>query len=222
MSGDGEFIPNQQDIILGKNSGLPPVYLPAGTGGGCVQSGPFKDMKVNLGPVALDVPGGEVVSAKDPLAYNPRCLRRDLSDIVNQRYANATAVVSNIIQPKNVYDFQMQMQGIPGSGNIGIHGGGHYSIGGEPGRDVFTSPGDPVFYLHHSMIDRIWWIWQMLDTPERVNGKTALMGTNTFLNIPPSANTTFDDYVKYGYAAPSRQIRDLMSTVSGPFCYVYL
>ncbi|KAI1066680.1 hypothetical protein LB507_011086 [Fusarium sp. FIESC RH6] len=222
LSGDGDDIGEQDDIILGASSGLPPVYLKTGNGGGCVTSGPFKDMSVNLGPAALDLPGGKVEANPHPLEYNPRCLKRDLSDSVNRRFANATSVLNNILKPKNVLDFQMQMQGVPGTGDIGIHGGGHYSMGGDPGRDVYTSPGDPAFYLHHSMIDRVWWIWQMLDARNRVHGKDALAGTNTFLNMPPSAETTFDDYVRLGWVGPDRQIKDLMSTLSGPFCYVYL
>lgn len=35
------------------------------------------------------------------------------------------------------------MQGWPGSGNIGVHGGGHYSMGGDPGHDLLVSPGLP-------------------------------------------------------------------------------
>lgn len=222
LSGDGEDLGEQADIILGASSGLPPVYLKTGNGGGCVKSGPFKSMSVNLGPAALDLPGGEVEANPHPLDYNPRCLKRDLSDSVNKRFANATSVLNNILKPKNVFDFQMQMQGVPGTGDIGIHGGGHYSLGGDPGRDVYTSPGDPAFYLHHSMIDRVWWIWQMLDPKNRVHGKDALAGTNTFLNMPPSADTTFDDYVDLAWVGPEKQIKDLMSTLSGPFCYVYL
>lgn len=222
MSGDGEYIPNRPDIILGASSGLPPIHIAAGSGGGCVKSGPFKDMKVNLGPAALDLPGGVVDARPKPLEHNPRCLKRDLSDAVNRRYANATSILGNILGPKTVQDFQMQMQGVPGSGELGVHGGGHYSLGGDPGRDVFTSPGDPAFYLHHAMIDRVWWIWQMLSPGERQYGKTALMGTNTFLNQPPSDATTFEDSVKMGWAGESRQIKDLMSTLAGPFCYVYV
>ena len=41
MSGNGEFIPDQPDIVLG-GEGLPDLPIPAGTGGGCVKSGPFK------------------------------------------------------------------------------------------------------------------------------------------------------------------------------------
>ncbi|KAH7152948.1 hypothetical protein EDB81DRAFT_438677 [Dactylonectria macrodidyma] len=222
MGSDGEYIAGQEDVVLGASSGLPPIYLPAGSGGGCVESGPFSNMSVNLGPAALDLPGGLVSAVSNPLAWNPRCLKRDLSNAVNTRYANATGILNNILKPQNVYDFQMMMQGVPGGGDIGVHGGGHYSLGGDPGRDVYTSPGDPAFYLHHAMIDRVWWIWQMLSPSKRQYSSIALQGTNTFLDIPASANTTFDDYVEYGWAGPKRQIKDLMSTISGPFCYIYL
>jgi len=221
MSGNGAFIAGQGQIVLGASQGLPPVYLPPGTGGGCVTSGPFKNMSVNLGPAALDLPGGTSAGTGPVggLAYNPRCLKRSLTDQVNRAFANGSAVLNTLMQP-DIDSFQMIMQGIPGSGNLGVHGGGHYSMGGDPGRDVFTSPGDPAFYLHHSMIDRTWWIWQMMNPADRQN---AIAGTNTFLNNPPSANTTLADLVDFGFAAgPPRPLGDLMSTTAGPFCYVYL
>ena len=102
--------------------------------------------------------------------------------------------------------------------SLGIHGGGHYTIGGDPGADPFISPGDPAFYLHHSQIDRVYWIWQMLDFPNR----QGVFGTNTFMNIPPSANTTVEDYIDLGVLAPRVKIKDLMNTVGGaPLCYIY-
>lgn len=120
MSGNGEFIPDREPIRLTGQNDLPPIELPIGTGGGCVTSGPFKNMTVNLGPVALDLPGGVSASNPEgPLAYNPRCLKRDLTTEINRAYSNITAVLSNILQPQNVYDFQMQMQGVPGGGSIG-------------------------------------------------------------------------------------------------------
>ncbi|KAF2806513.1 putative tyrosinase [Mytilinidion resinicola] len=221
MSGNGAYVAGEGNVVLGGN-GLPDLLLPRGSGGGCVTSGPFKDMKVNLGPVSLGLTNGTSESNGDGLSYNPRCLKRDLTTAVNQKYANATAIVNQILKPKDVYDFQMTMQGYPGSGNIGVHGGGHYTIGGDPGRDLFVSPGDPVFYLHHGMIDRTWWIWQTLDIQERT-GAQGISGTGTFLDSPPSANTTLDTVIDLGYAAgPPVTMRDLMSTTSGPFCYIYL
>ena len=80
-----------------------------------------------------------------------------------------------------------------------------------------TSPGEPAFYLHHAMIDRVWWIWQMLSPRERQFSDAAIAGTNTFLNMPPSDETTLDDIVDLGFAAgPPMKIRDLLSITDGP------
>ncbi|KAH7127011.1 hypothetical protein B0J11DRAFT_291635 [Dendryphion nanum] len=223
MSGNGEFVSGQGDVILGGN-GLPEIPLPHGSGGGCIKAGPFKNMKVNLGPVSLVLTNGSTVANGDGLSYNPRCLKRDLTDAINRRYANASSVVSQILKPQNIEDFQMTMQGVPGNPTqeIGVHGGGHFTIGGDPGRDLFVSPGDPIFYLHHGMIDRTWFIWQSLDVKKRT-GAAGISGTGTFLNMPPSAETTLDTVIDVGYAAGSPiAMRDLMSTTAGPFCYIYL
>ena len=217
MSGNGEYIPGRGPLTLSLGS-YPNVYLPSGTGGGCVTSGPFKDMTVNLGPVALPLNNGSELYGTG-LDYNPRCLKRDIGGAINEAYANCTSIVNLITKNKDIWDFEMVMQGIPGSGSIGVHGGGHYTIAGDPGADVFVSPGDPAFYLHHGMIDRVWWIWQNLDPKNRLD---AISGTGTFLNEPPSANTTLDTVINIGYAGGTNiAMRDLMSTTSGPFCYTY-
>lgn len=41
--------------------------------------------------------------------------------------------------------------------------------------DGTLSPGDPVFYLHHAWLDKLWWEWQKLDLPNRY---TDMGGTN--------------------------------------------
>jgi tyrosinase len=94
-------------------------------------------------------------------------------------------------------------------------------MGGDPGRDFFVSPSDPLFYLHHGMIDRTWWIWQSLDYDTRT-GEKGIAGTGTFLDQPPSANTTLDTPIDLGYATGSTvKMADLMSITEGPFCYIY-
>ncbi|KAI9036132.1 tyrosinase family protein [Aspergillus affinis] len=219
MSGNGAAIPNQPDVklYLGDN---PAIDLPPGSGGGCITSGPFKDYQLHLGPAALSLPGGNTTAAADPLAYNPRCLKRSLTTEILQRYNTYPKIVDLILGNDAVWDFQMTMQGIPGSGSIGVHGGGHYSMGGDPGRDVYVSPGDVAFWHHHGMIDRVWWIWQNLDLSRRRND---ISGTGTFMNNPPSPNTTLDTVIDIGHANGGPiAMRDLMSTTAGPFCYVYV
>jgi tyrosinase len=129
LSGNGAPIANKGEIVLGGIPGVPPIILPAGSGGGCITSGPFKDMKVNLGPAALPVPGNITVAQKDPTAYNPRCLKRDLTNYVNQRFANVSSILDLVYKHLEIEDFQMTMQGYPGSGELGVHGGGHYTMG---------------------------------------------------------------------------------------------
>jgi tyrosinase len=137
MSGNGAPVSGKGDIIITAND-LPPVILPSGSGGGCVTSGPFKNMSVNLGPIFLPIPGGGTESNPNgPFAFNPRCLKRDLTDAINSQFATAPRIVDLILRRKTVEDFQMTMQGIPGSGDIGVHGGGHFTIGKSGVRDQF-------------------------------------------------------------------------------------
>ncbi|KDN66925.1 hypothetical protein CSUB01_10449 [Colletotrichum sublineola] len=222
MSGNGERVTNRSDyVVLTDSNGVDKIFVPAGTGGGCVTSGPFKDMVVNLGPVDLVVTGNNTHEANgNGLNYNPRCMKRDLSTAINKRFANATTVVDTLIQP-NIADFQEILQGKPGSGELGAHGGGHFTFGGDPARDLYISPGDPLFYLHHGMVDRTWWMFQSMDLEKRT-GAEGIAGTGTWLNDPVSAPTTLDTTLNLGYAAGEDiAMRDLLSTIKGPFCYIY-
>lgn len=63
------------------------------------------------------------------------------------------------MKQKELEDFQYELQGRPGSASIGPHGGGHYTVGGDPGGDFFVSPSEPAFYLHHGQVDRLWTYW---------------------------------------------------------------
>ena len=39
-----------------------------------------------------------------------------------------------------------------------IHGSVHGWVGGSM-SSPYTSPADPVFWLHHANLDRLWWVW---------------------------------------------------------------
>ena len=69
-----------------------PLALPAGVGGGYVQTGPFANMTVNLGPVSGI--NGTIPGPEGGLGYNPRRLKRDVGPAINMRYANYSTVLS--------------------------------------------------------------------------------------------------------------------------------
>ena len=38
--------------------------------------------------------------------------------------------------------------------------------------NVYSSPGDPLFYLHHTYLDKVWWQWQEKDREARLKDIT--------------------------------------------------
>jgi hypothetical protein len=72
----------------------------------------------------------------DGLGYNPRCLSRD----INTQGSNETTddkVVDLITNYPDILSFQNKMQNFT-LGVMGVHNGGHYTIGGDPGMDMFV------------------------------------------------------------------------------------
>jgi len=217
MSGNGASVPH------GCTEALPTDLncIPPGSGGGCVYSGPFANLTVNLGPVSptLDVPGVINYTSSNPLAYNPRCLRRDISSWVSSNWTKDSDSYDLITNYQDIISFQTRMQGDFASGFYGVHTGGHFTIGGDPGGDLFASPGDPAFFLHHAQIDRTWWIWQNLDLKNR---QYAFGGPTSLLDPANSPNGTLDDPIIMGSLGPTVKNRDVMSSTAGPLCYIYI
>ncbi|KAK5630655.1 hypothetical protein RRF57_006370 [Xylaria bambusicola] len=184
-----------------------------GSGGGCVTTGPFKNYTVNFGPN----------TARNPLAPNPRCLKRDLNTAMCATYASLRNTTETILQSPDVESFQANVQGdfrYPAARKwaMAVHGGGHFTIAGDPGGDFYFSPLEPVFYLHHGSIDRMYWIWSQLDWAKR----QTMAGTITMMNQPRSRNGTLDDVLDIKPVGGSFKFRELLDTVGGtPFCFVY-
>lgn len=143
------------------------LSLAPATGGGCVYQGPFVNYTVDLGPVVFNPVDGD-----GGLDYNPRCLGRDLS-LVWSNQTKPTDVVRTISSCADLGCFDTVLEAIDG-----IHAGGHFTIG-SLNDDAYASAGDPVFWLHHSQIDRVWTIWQSLNPANRTS---QVYGTSTAFN----------------------------------------
>jgi tyrosinase len=85
--------------------------------------------------------------------------------------------------------------------------------------NLWSSANDPLFYLHHANLDRIWSIWQ-----EQSSDNLYDMGGPIFPN--GTGLTTLDYIMEMGqFMAPSLPIRTVMDTMNrngrGILCYKY-
>jgi tyrosinase len=92
----------------------------------------FRSMTVSLGlfgKVVSNIPDNP---RADGYGSNPRCLRRDVN-----KYAAAVTTANYayalITETKTVDGFEAVMLGTPAKKDWGVHMGGHYTIGGDPG-----------------------------------------------------------------------------------------
>jgi tyrosinase len=105
-----------------------------------------------------------------------------------------------------------------------IHTAGHYVAAVDPGGDPNTSPGDPLFYFHHTSLDRLWWIWQMQDVDERLY---ALPFVDTPMSMPMNRRATdpMETLVDMEWLGPAIKLvetHDQLGGNNGAFCYVYV
>ncbi|KAF7197717.1 Tyrosinase-like protein orsC [Pseudocercospora fuligena] len=215
MSGNGEWDPRNNGTWV-PNEQAKNIKIPAGSGGGCVKTGPFANMTVRLGPVAPALSYATPNPQKDGLGYNPRCLRRDMSAYAAEKWANDDQIVDLLSNSSDLLTFQNTLQGNFPAGFLGAHTAGHFIVGGDPGGDLFTSAGDPYFFLQHAQIDRVWWIWQ-----NQCPGRIDIIAGQTQFGVPNSTYTTLDDVIELGVNAKGIKIKDAVDTLKGPFCYIY-
>ncbi|KAF8246821.1 Di-copper centre-containing protein [Wilcoxina mikolae CBS 423.85] len=191
----------------------PPSPVPGRTGGGCVPNGPFKNLTLNLGPLKN-------------VTKNPHCLTRDISPLLMNRVLTAERV-EYARSKKDFAHFDIEVQGGITFDTITYHGGGHLGIGGELGimADIYASPGDPIFYLHHAQVDRLWWLWQKQNLKKRLRD---IAGPDTQFAYPfdfkgpkPYKNITLEYPLKMGGLVEDVQISDVMDVKSGVLCYDY-
>jgi tyrosinase len=70
-----------------------------------------------------------------------------------------TAQVNNLLSLSQFNDFSTQLEDIHDFVH-GWTGGNNGSVGGDMGN-LGTAAWDPLFWSHHCMIDRLWYLWQL-------------------------------------------------------------
>ncbi|KAG4219547.1 hypothetical protein PC116_g31974 [Phytophthora cactorum] len=186
-------------------------------------------MVVSLGPTSMSTATGVAKNPRrDGTGSNPRCLRRDINPNAAMG-AKADRAFHLINENKEMDGFYNELLGMPPPRNDpypwGIHTAGHYIAAVDPGGDPMTSPGDPLFYFHHTALDRLWWIWQMQDPDVRLN---AVPSGN--MSMPMVKNRRADEdpmetLVDMEWLGPPiklRETHDQLGGYGGAFCYIYV
>lgn len=172
-------------------------------------------MTLNLGPFDFNLVFSGLPS--NWTVYNPHCLERDLNNYIASLYGNQTAVDILMAQP-SITEFQGTMSKLTSTAaDIGVHPGGHFSIGLSL-IDFFASPLDPAFFLHHGMIDRVWTLWQAADPEARTY---ALNGTTVIFDPPDAEEVTLDTVQNWGYLGEPKATRELLDVAFNDYCYTY-
>ncbi|KAL1311897.1 hypothetical protein AAFC00_001969 [Neodothiora populina] len=79
----------------------------------------------------------------------------------------------------------------------------------------FTAPSDPLFFLHHTQLDRIWWLWQNRHPTQRLTEYTG----NSTHNAKRKAD--LHDVLRVGPIGPDIQVKEVMHTRGQMLCYMY-
>ncbi|CAE6412534.1 unnamed protein product [Rhizoctonia solani] len=152
----------------------------------CVEEGPYARLGVNY--------------------PEPHCLTRrfNISEPVVSNWTKS--VVNKIMQYDNYLEFWNNTELHP-------HDNFHRAIGGDLRRQY--SPNEPLFFLHHAQIDRLWTIWQ-----GRNETRLHDYAGNTVQNATVDTASLNDQLLTLGFA-PTRDVDDFMDTMSNGLCYTY-
>ncbi|KAI1382841.1 Di-copper centre-containing protein [Hypoxylon trugodes] len=223
LGGNGKLDPSYKGV---PQPGRTPNIIASGGGGGCVTEGPFSEMVVSLGPTSMSMGSNLPKNPKsDGTGKNPRCLRRDINKNALMG-ARADRAYHLINENDNMDNFYNELLGTPPPRNDpypwGIHTAGHYVAAVDPGGDPMTSPGDPLFYFHHTALDRLWWIWQMQDPENRLY---AIPNVNMTMPMHKRADDPHKTIVDLEWLGPPINLletHDQLGGNGGAFCYVYV
>jgi tyrosinase len=131
--------------------------------------------------------------------------------------------------------FQTELEGFSA-----LHSAVHNIMGGDLGgscphdapADCHPGPtfsaNEPLFHLHHGMVDRLWYLWQ-----QRPGNKMVFSGGATQPNLADANQTwtysngmppalTVNSSMPHDNLFPAAIIKDYMDTTAGPLCYVYV
>ncbi|KAJ3158144.1 hypothetical protein HDU86_003096 [Geranomyces michiganensis] len=157
----------------------------------CVSNGQFTDVRT-----VFTNPG------------TSNCIHRFFN--VNNRPAAGPTLINSVAQQALMQNSRSSYASFRNNFESQPHNAVHTSLGGDM-FIVTISPNDPLFYLHHANVDRMWSIWQR-------NNPSLALTYNDF-----NRQVSINDPLQYNIAWNNQAVvRWFLSTTSGgTMCYQY-
>lgn len=108
---------------------------------------------------------------------------------------------------------------------MGYAAGGHFALGGNAGTlgDIYSSPGDPLFWLHYAQVDRLWDKWQREKWEARkgeiAGPDTQFAGPWEFYGEKEAGEVSVESELDFGGLFEGVKVGDVLD--SGELCYRY-
>ncbi|KAF4822325.1 Tyrosinase ustQ [Colletotrichum tropicale] len=163
-------------------------------GGRCVTDGPFSHLR--------------------PIRYNrtyvEHCLARGFktTDIAGRPLGPwfGPESIGKLMRSPSYREFEWEMENR-------LHNRIHRAVSGD--FLAFAAGNDPIFYLHHAQIDRLWWKWQQEDA------KTRLYQYEGEHQRDSTGNPTLSDILQFDGFIEDAPVSHVMDTQNKFLCYRY-
>eukprot|EP01061_Rhynchopus_euleeides_P005894 TRINITY_DN14_c0_g1_i15.p2 TRINITY_DN14_c0_g1~~TRINITY_DN14_c0_g1_i15.p2 ORF type:complete len:473 (+),score=175.38 TRINITY_DN14_c0_g1_i15:58-1476(+) len=139
---------------------------------------------------------------------NGACLQRRRS---SQGFTGEAALMEIITSHRNFRAFSVRLEGAP-------HAAPHIYIGGQ--MATMRSPADPVFFMHHANVDRLWALWQDYHEHDKVD-KSALQDgihyeaeSRRWWSSIPDSDFDLDATMPYAYDRDGSALPELAEPVT--------
>ncbi|KAI9047326.1 hypothetical protein LZ554_008773 [Drepanopeziza brunnea f. sp. 'monogermtubi'] len=154
------------------------------------------------------------IAAYTEEGYAPHCVTRKFDSTYKEGAMHGgkwrPEVIKEIIMGAATYEeFRYQLESGP-------HKQLHLGIGGE--MNSISSSNDPIFFIHHAQIDRLWWLWQQQHPSQR---NVEFAGPKYEDGEMAATGADVTDRVLMLGLGKDHSVRGLLTTKSDVLCYKY-
>ncbi|KAK4565674.1 hypothetical protein LTR86_003522 [Recurvomyces mirabilis] len=143
--------------------------------------------------------------------YNPHCLSRGFRDLEGKLghidgHDISRKSIEEVLTLGDYESFVKLMESR-------VHDAIPFGIGGD--FETFTAPYDPLFFLHHTQLDRLWWLWQQRQ-PEK-----GLVSYGGHKHRHSTEMSSLEDEINMKGLAPKIKVAEVMDVEGELLCYTY-